>query len=168
MQTSNPKVPIGNDLYLKVVGPFDDEKQIYDAVVEGVKDSMYPVESIVRENLDNTIATYQIEDYANKIMICVHNKEDQIVGIICGMRSESNLFYGNKIAVEHFWWVHKDYRKSKAAMKLLESFEDWAKMVGCTHITMCHFNNETSRAVNAIFKRKKYSHIESSYIKEII
>lgn len=99
------------------------------------------------------------------------NKNEYIVllspnGILAGLCTSPFLFSDTKVASELVWYVEPEYRGTEGK-HLHQAFEYWAKRVGCTLINMVLLEDENSERMNKIYKRKGYSPVERSYIKEL-
>jgi GNAT superfamily N-acetyltransferase len=68
-----------------------------------------------------------------------------------------------KMAAELGWYVKPEARGEKVGKALIESFEDWAKIMGCSLITMISIDD----AVGEAYKKNGYDLYERTYMKEL-
>lgn len=92
--------------------------------------------------------------------------EGQIAGGIGGIH-HPDLLTGRKIAVELFWYVREEYRKTMWPVRLLKEFEVWAKMCYCTHISMIHMECSMPKEVASLYQRMGYELFETIYRKKL-
>ena len=84
------------------------------------------------------------------------------VGMLAGMSSP--FIYGpHYMATELGWWVEPDARKSGAGKELIKAFEEWARRVGCTLITMISLDDTVSQ----YYEKNGYVLTERAYMKEL-
>lgn len=83
-------------------------------------------------------------------------------GMLLGITSKF-LFGDRKLATEVAWWVEPEHRKSKIGPQLLEYFEYWAKVVGCTMVTMISIDDTLGK----YYEKQGYTLTERSYMKVI-
>lgn len=92
-------------------------------------------------------------------------EDGKMVGIIVGQLYFSHpLVQFSKIATELFWYVEPDYR-GKNSFGLMDKYEEWAREVGATHITMSLLNNEYKEKLDRIYQAKGYKPLETQYMK---
>jgi len=88
------------------------------------------------------------------------------VGMIVGLAS-STPFSDDKIASELAWWVDPEYRGTRGSIELVYAYEEWARRVGCKHVTMALLPSLTNPKVEAYYERLGYHKTEISYLKEL-
>ena len=74
-----------------------------------------------------------------------------------------DMFNGDTVAVESFWYVLKKYRGN--GMRLLFKFEDWAKE-RAARIAMIHLEHLHPTELRKLYERLGYRHVESHYVKD--
>ncbi len=74
---------------------------------------------------------------------------------------------GDLVATEMFWYVSPSYRKSMWGIRLLTTFEKWAKEIGAKRVVMAHLTNPEGEVLGKFYTRKGYTLTESHYVKEL-
>jgi len=93
-------------------------------------------------------------------------KEDfELKGAIAGLAYE-NVFDGEKCATELFWYVWPGAQKGTGT-KLLEAFEEWAKVLKCTRVTMALMRHNEAGRLDAFYTGHGYQAFETHYVKLI-
>jgi RimJ/RimL family protein N-acetyltransferase len=115
------------------------------------------VEAVIRSlvNADRTSST---------VIVC--ESEGRVIGVIAGTAT-TILFNNDKVASEIMWWVEPEHRRSRAGMDLLMAFEAWADYAGCEKVQMIALDNDYSRALDTLYRRKNYVRTEQAYFKGI-
>ena len=100
-------------------------------------------------------------------IIFVAEKEDEIVGCICGMITNLWFARNTKVAAELGWWVNEEHRGSTASMRLLQAFENWAKEQGVKAITMSDLVIDGQTPTGQIYKKLGYELVERAHVKGV-
>lgn len=83
-------------------------------------------------------------------------------GMLAGMASP--FIYGpHYMATELGWWVEPEARKTGIGKELILAFEEWARRVGCTLITMISLDDRVSE----YYEKNNYQLTERAYMKEL-
>jgi hypothetical protein len=82
------------------------------------------------------------------------------VGILAAT-AEPMLFNKTKIACELIWWIEPEFRRSRAAEKMRQAYEFWAKKVGCTSCSVVDHED----TLDKYYTRKGYERRETAYLK---
>lgn len=78
----------------------------------------------------------------------------------------TTMVFSNKVvASELAWFVNKDYRGAKGAIKLLKEYERICKEAGVNLVTMSDLQGISD--LSNLYKRMGYTKAETSYIKEL-
>lgn len=115
---------------------------------------------------DTEIAVKNIKSIiSNKIgVLFLYIKNDDILGMICGIK-HPDILTGKWVATELFWFVDVEHRG--IGLKLLNQFEKWAMLQGCTQIIMMHLSDLMPEIVKKIYIKRGYELLESHFIKEL-
>jgi GNAT superfamily N-acetyltransferase len=89
----------------------------------------------------------------------------KVIGGI-GMLRHPDIHCGKMTAVEAFWIVLKEYRKSNIGIKLLREFETWADRNGCKRKGLIHLSDSMPEKLKHLYESMGYRLLESHYIKE--
>lgn len=76
-------------------------------------------------------------------------------------------FNGRGVAMENFWFVLPEFRRSRAGIDLLDAFEAEAKQRNCKKILMAHLKIEGAEVLEKFYQKRGYSLIEQTFSKEI-
>lgn len=74
---------------------------------------------------------------------------------------------GELTAIEAFWFMTKEARSGKSALKLFKTFEAWARNMKAKRIIMAHLHNLTPEKLKRFYEAKGYKAIETHYMKEL-
>ena len=148
---------------IEQITDFDDlpEKQITPLAEEFFAEAKIPGEfnyQHLRRNLSMTMSMGLSAMWVTK-------REGKIVGAICGMLYP-DVFTGDLIAVENFWFVTKDCRGTDG-LRLLGEFEAWAKENGAKRIVVAHMANIHPESMSAFYERRGFKALETNYVMEV-
>lgn len=93
------------------------------------------------------------------------------LGLIQGFLLASKiqtLFSIESIGTEIAWWIEPLSRNFKTAVKMLDAYEYWAKLVGCKFASLAHLANGKGDTLTKWYNRRGYTLQESAFIKEMI
>ena len=91
--------------------------------------------------------------------------EEKVAGAIGGFKHPC-INTGALIASEFFWYVMPNHRGT-IGIRLLNTFENWAKEKGCLKVTMTHLSDSMPDKLKRLYERRDYKKIETNYIKEL-
>lgn len=74
---------------------------------------------------------------------------------------------GELQANEMFWFVARSARGSLGSLRLLDSWERGARLLGARRLTMVHLEALSPAKLARHYERKGYSKLETNYMKEI-
>lgn len=138
----------------------DDKLEFLVLVKEFLKESKYPFSLSVRKLSENYDQVINHPDFS--ILLSVVDSE--VVGfLVAGVTAP--LFSDDLVSSELAWFVSKDHRGSRESLKLLSSYEEWAKEKGCKFVTMVDIN--TLENLEDFYSKKGYTLTEKTYVKEI-
>lgn len=92
-----------------------------------------------------------------------------IYGVIVGVETTTWFSRDVKLAAELAWWIDPEWRRSPAAIRLLEAFESWAHERGCRYAVTHSIDTEEggSKPADSILTRLGWARREQTYAKEI-
>ena len=95
--------------------------------------------------------------------IFVAEKDGQLGGaIVCCV---TEMYMSNTVVASDLaWFVNKDIRGTRSAIKLLKVFEDWGKAKGADYLAMADI--EGLENLSNLYTRLGYSVSETTYLKE--
>ncbi len=93
-------------------------------------------------------------------------KGEKVVGLLGGILAP-DMNDGELMAMETFWYVHPDHRNSIESVRLLMTFEIWAREMGAKRVMMAHLLSSMPEKLAAYYERRGYRPLEINYIKEL-
>jgi hypothetical protein len=88
---------------------------------------------------------------------------DKFAGILIGFTTTS-FFNASLMAMEPAFFVKPEYGHTRLGKDLIGAYEYWAKLKGCSTVTIGHLNNgPTSKS----WQRRGYTLTEQFYTKEL-
>lgn len=72
-----------------------------------------------------------------------------------------------KMAMDTILYVEPEYRGSRAAYKLVQGWEAWAKEKGATHVQLSVASGIHEEQTAEFYQRLGYSHVGTEYRKEV-
>jgi|TARA_B110000977_G_scaffold44963_1_gene61171 RimJ/RimL family protein N-acetyltransferase len=96
--------------------------------------------------------------------ILVIDADGEIEGALVGLISELYMSYTAQ-ATELAWFISKEHRGKPSSLKLIKSFERWAKDNGVNQIGMGDIEGISN--LSKLYNRLGYYRAESVYLKEI-
>ena len=95
----------------------------------------------------------------------VAEKDDKVVGGVGGAVTPHPFAPMHLMASEMFLWVDEDHRNSTVGPRLLKSFENKAKEIGCKYLSVC--STIHTPKFKKYLNKQNYKEVETSYMKEI-
>jgi GNAT superfamily N-acetyltransferase len=86
---------------------------------------------------------------------------------VLGAFFSPELFSGDLQAQEAFWFVAPEFRKTRAALLLLNAFEAEAKARNCKQILMVHLELPNAAGLAQLYARRGYSRCEQFFRKNL-
>jgi RimJ/RimL family protein N-acetyltransferase len=94
----------------------------------------------------------------------VHDVDGVAQGLLTGIVYEHE--YGPvRVAKETMWWIDPAHRGGTAAIKMLDSFERWARAKFAKYVGVAGMGEQPN--VGVLYERRGYRPAELHYIKEI-
>lgn len=78
-----------------------------------------------------------------------------------------DLFTGDKIAVELWWFVLPAHRGGRSAIGLLKAYEQWARDRGCRRCNMIHLESLQPEKIGRLYSSMGYSKVETAWSKSL-
>lgn len=90
-------------------------------------------------NLEHLVKNWKawLTNGAIKAVIFGWFKDGELVGVLAGMIFP-DLYTGEDVAIEHFWYVLEEHRQGTGGVKLLKTFKNWAHKHGAKRLRMIH------------------------------
>lgn len=98
--------------------------------------------------------------------ILVYESDGRVQGTLGGLCVRCSMT-GQLEAIEAFWYIMPEARGSVGGIKLLKSFEQWARERGAVRVKMMHLSDLNASRVRDMYLRMGYSPLESAYSKEL-
>jgi GNAT superfamily N-acetyltransferase len=113
-------------------------------------------EAVWKTLLELKVGTIYYEDDA----------DGKIIGVL-GAVFNPDMFSGALVAAETFWFLLPEARGNSLSIRLLDEFALEAKARGCKRILMVCLASLSPELVAAIFTRRGFTALETTYSKEI-
>jgi|688.fasta_scaffold988438_2 RimJ/RimL family protein N-acetyltransferase len=99
--------------------------------------------------------------------VFIAEKDGSPIGLLVAMIAP--LWYAPRVRVasEMAWWINKEHRRSTAAIRLVQAFEQWAQSNGAVAICMSNLDGENASAVSGMLNRMGYNRTEQTHTKRI-
>lgn len=142
----------------------DDMGKMTEAVKQAVDESPYAQLNFPTDSLEELIKTFMLGPFDEKLLLLAY-EDEKIVGMLAGAIAPHIIAQHKTQAIEMLWWVHARHRQSKIGLKLLQAFEEWGDIHNVNFFVMAHYSKTPE--LSTIYKRKGYTPIEVSYMKEV-
>lgn len=109
-----------------------------------------------------SVWTNLISSQAGVIFLLI--EADELEGAIGGV-VYPDLYSGEIIATEFFWFVRQEHRGG--GLRLYKEFEEWAKWKGASQIRMVHLQDSMPDKLERLYRHWGYQPIETHYAKEL-
>lgn len=105
-----------------------------------------------------------VKDYilADDKLCLVYAPKDVPQGFLMA-HSGPHPFWPVLVAQELAWWVSPDHR-GRAALRLLDAYEQWAADKGCALVGMAHLGDER---LSRLYDRRGYAKTETAFLKRL-
>lgn len=140
------------------------EDDIFDVLVLA---SQFSREAPEMHKWDKPKVQNQLEASLEKpdhVLLVVEEDDGFISGGLLGIVTEMYI-NKTKVAAELAWFMSKDYRGGKQALKLLEAFESWGKSAGAEYLIMADIKG--IQDLSELYARKGFEEVEASYSRRI-
>lgn len=117
-------------------------------------------EKKIRQKLEKFIIE-QGKDY----VVLLSTDGDEIVGALVGLAYEA-AFSSDRLAVELFWYVKPEHRRSSRGSDMLDAYEYWARGVDCK-IVQFGLLSTSPTTMSRLYEKKGLVSVEHIYQKEL-
>lgn len=162
---SNHRIHIDETYSLKVADTVEAFDPIFEVVLKGVQE--LGEEDIDIEYLKTRAWEFVTAPVSQRVLLVLY-KDLKPIGVLLGAKVEEHPVYRRTgITVEQLWYVVPESRGSKAAIKLVEAFEEWSRKIGVKRCVMSHFINPVGERVAKYYERSNFKKLEESWVKEL-
>ena len=92
---------------------------------------------------------------------------DETLAGTLGALAFTEPYTGRETALEFFVYVAEPFRASGAGKMLFDTYERWAKEMGCQEIRLGHLENSMPEMLKGFYGKMGYTAMETNYRKEI-
>jgi len=103
-------------------------------------------------------------DSPDHTLLVVEEDDGEISGGLLGLVTEMYINH-TRVAAEMAWFMSKEYRGGKQALKLVDAFEEWGASVGAEYVIMADIKAVAD--LSSLYKRKGFEEVEASYARRI-
>ena len=122
-----------------------------------------PHGSLIKHTTDEI--THTVCLFLKSGVVFVIDVDGKAVGILAAMMTSVWYSPSTKVAHEMMWWVNEEHRGTIASIKLIRTYENWAREQGAQIIAMCDLVIEGHEPVGTTLNRLGYEMSERTYIK---
>ncbi len=117
-----------------------------------------------RESLGNALKRSISEE---ERVLFVADEEGTIIGWILGYLGGSVFDSEEVRAICVAWFVKKENRGGKAAIRLLRAFEQWSEGMGATKIITSSLQSNQPELMDKLYTKLNYKKLESLFVRSI-
>lgn len=99
-------------------------------------------------------------------VVFVADKDGVPVGMLAGAMSRI-WFCPRPVAAELAWWVDEEYRGGTAGIRLVQQFQDWARLEGAKFVVMSDQVGGDPH-VGPMLLRMGFADVERSWMQEVV
>lgn len=93
-------------------------------------------------------------------------RNEELIGGLGGLVSP-DVFTGERVATEMFWYIGQAHRTGTGALRLLRAFEDWGKSIGVAELRLAHFMMQNNEQLQRLYEHRGYALLEQGYQKRL-
>lgn len=93
-------------------------------------------------------------------------REDELIGGL-GALISPDVFTGETVATEMFWYIGQEHRSGTGALRLLRAFESWGSERGVSEVRLSHFMMKNNNVLQTLYEHRGYRLIEQGYQKRL-
>jgi GNAT superfamily N-acetyltransferase len=91
---------------------------------------------------------------------------EQVIGGL-GALDSLDVFTGERVATEMFWYIDPAHRTGTGALRLLRAFEAWGRSRGATELRLSHFMMKNNDPLQRLYEHRGYTLLEQGYQKRL-
>jgi GNAT superfamily N-acetyltransferase len=110
-------------------------------------------------------ARASIEQMREAGVVLVATVDGEIVGGLLGLLTPLWFNQSAMVASEVAWWVDPQYRGGAAGVRLLYTFEAWAKERGATAVSLSDLVLDGEQPAGSLIDKLGYTLVERSHVK---
>jgi len=140
------------------------KKEEIDTIAELCREAAYLANEVIDEEKIIPFLNYLFDTHQ---FIEVLEHDEEIVGVLVGMKTEHPYFDIKPMAHELVWYVKEEHRGNKKSIYMLRDFMLWAKQNECKRIIMTSFFGDFHDTCNKIFLKAGFSPNEVIYMRDL-
>ncbi len=98
-------------------------------------------------------------------VIGLYHNEELIGGL--GAIVSPDMFTGDKVATELFWYIGASNRSGTGALRLLRAYEEWGLRLQVDELRIAHFKMKNDAQLQRMYERRGYTLLEQGYQKRL-
>lgn len=98
---------------------------------------------------------------------CIALDGSKPVGCLAAALAPMRLWSSELIALDIVLYVLPEYRAKGAGLKLIRSYEDWARSKSCRHISLSCSSLLREDRTYKLYERLGYNHLGAQFLKEL-
>ncbi len=84
-----------------------------------------------------------------------------------GAISSKDMFTGDQVATELFWYIEAGHRTGTGAVRVLRAYEEWGKRQGVDELRISHFKMKNDEQLQRMYEHRGYVLLEQGYQKRV-
>jgi hypothetical protein len=93
-------------------------------------------------------------------------RDDELVGGM-GAIVSPDMFTGDQVATELFWYIGESHRAGTGALRLLGAFEEWGRRQSVDELRISHFKMKNGDKLQKLYEHRGYVLLEQGYQKRV-
>lgn len=132
---------------------------------ELIEGSSYEILQMDPAKARQTLEKFIVEAGTTYLCLVVEDEEAGVVGAIAG-HAFTPLFSSTKTAAEVFWYLSPAHRKGRRGKDMMEAYEYWAKLSGCSTV---HYGllQTAQEGLGRLYERGGAVKTETVYVKDL-
>jgi hypothetical protein len=99
------------------------------------------------------------------IVIGLYRNEELIGGM--GAIVSPDMFTGDKVATELFWYIGAAHRNGTGALRILRDYEEWGMRQKVDELRISHFKMKNDEQLQRLYEHRGYVLLEQGYQKRL-
>lgn len=117
-------------------------------------------------NPDHFLATWTTFFWTVPSVVLGVYRDGTLVGGM-GAISSKDMFTGDQVATELFWYIGAAHRTGTGALRVLRAYEDWGMRQQVDELRISHFKMKNDEQLQRLYEHRGYVLLEQGYQKRL-